>query len=351
MQQLPLLVFVGGFLGAGKTTLILEAAQRLLAQGKRVAVITNDQDAQLVDTRHAHAHGLEANEVAGGCFCCKFSELVDVSRALMSYAPEIIFAEPVGSCLDLATTVLRPIQTYFGDEFRVAPLTVLLDPFMAQQINSNRTSSHVRFLFENQLAEADLVCMTKADLHPSPIASPIPVDFRLSAKTGEGVDKWLKEACETKRVVGARLLDLDYTRYAQAEAALGWLNLHAEIRAGEPVSPALLCGPLVDKLQQLLAASSIEIAHLKLFDRGAGSWIKVSLTGNNLMPVPEGDLLAEPVRAHQLALNLRAIADPGTLEDIVKRVLSTIRGEVEILHLNAFSPPEPKPEYRASVRS
>ena len=50
MPERPLLVGVGGFLGAGKTTAIVGAAARLRAAGRRVAVITNDQAGGLVDT-------------------------------------------------------------------------------------------------------------------------------------------------------------------------------------------------------------------------------------------------------------------------------------------------------------
>jgi hypothetical protein len=41
--------------------------------------------------------------------------------------PEVIFAEPVGSCVDLAATVLRPLLV-MKRTIRVAPLTVLVDP-------------------------------------------------------------------------------------------------------------------------------------------------------------------------------------------------------------------------------
>jgi G3E family GTPase len=44
------LVLIGGFLGAGKTTLMAQAGRRLAAQGKTVGFITNDQADQLVDT-------------------------------------------------------------------------------------------------------------------------------------------------------------------------------------------------------------------------------------------------------------------------------------------------------------
>ena len=44
------LVLTGGFLGSGKTTAIVRAAQLLINAGRRVAVITNDQGEQQVDT-------------------------------------------------------------------------------------------------------------------------------------------------------------------------------------------------------------------------------------------------------------------------------------------------------------
>ena len=44
------LLFVGGFLGSGKTTGLADLAKRLLRRGMRVGIITNDQTENLVDT-------------------------------------------------------------------------------------------------------------------------------------------------------------------------------------------------------------------------------------------------------------------------------------------------------------
>ncbi|HVX67547.1 MAG TPA: GTP-binding protein, partial [Bryobacteraceae bacterium] len=107
-HPVPLLVLVGGFLGAGKTTLLLRAAERLSASGKRVALVMNDQGGELVDTRAARSAGFAAGEVAGGCFCCRLSEFLACSeRLLAEHRPEVILAEPVGSCTDLAATIFR----------------------------------------------------------------------------------------------------------------------------------------------------------------------------------------------------------------------------------------------------
>ena len=58
MRLRPIIVPVGGFLGAGKTTLILAAAKLLPARGAKPAVILNDQGSALVDTRLAEAGGV-----------------------------------------------------------------------------------------------------------------------------------------------------------------------------------------------------------------------------------------------------------------------------------------------------
>ncbi len=59
---------VGGFLGSGKTTAIIGAAKYLMAHGKRVGVVTNDQGRYLVDTAFFRSEAVPTVEVTGGCF-------------------------------------------------------------------------------------------------------------------------------------------------------------------------------------------------------------------------------------------------------------------------------------------
>src|ERR1041385_7527371 len=66
-------IMVGGFLGAGKTTAILQLAQNLHSEGTRVGLITNDQSFGLVDTALLSSQGLPVEEITGGCFCCRFN--------------------------------------------------------------------------------------------------------------------------------------------------------------------------------------------------------------------------------------------------------------------------------------
>ncbi|MDQ2710651.1 MAG: hypothetical protein M3Y24_00195 [Acidobacteriota bacterium] len=344
--QMPLLVFVGGFLGAGKTTLIIKSAEMLREKGLRVGVITNDQDAGLVDTFHSQSQNFPTSEVAGGCFCCRFSDLLDAADRLAASRPQVIFAEPVGSCVDLSATILQPLLAWHSEAYRLAPLTVLLDPADATRLECGELHPDVEFLLHNQIAEADLLCLTKSDLGSGPPHLSFPIDFHLSARSGAGVEAWIDEVLASSRVVGAHLLDVDYGRYARAEAALGWLNLHADLYLHTSASPSLVVGPLLDRLESRLTADGIEITHLKLFDKASSGWIKVSISSNGAEPLLDGDLLAESSRYHQLVVNLRALADPEVLRSVVLRTFEELGGQLHIRHLGAFRPAAPVPEHR-----
>jgi len=339
------LIFVGGFLGAGKTTLILRAAALLRERGLRVAVIANDQDSSLVDSRLAEAQNIQTGEVAGGCFCCRFSDLMAAADALAAYQPEIIFAEPVGSCVDLSATILQPLKASFRHRYRLAPLTVLIDPEMAARVYAGRADPDVSYLFRQQVAEADLICASKVDRYPA-CDLPVPIEFQVSALTGAGVAQWLAEVMSSRRVVGAHLLDVDYQRYAEAEASLAWLNLHADVDLAEPLSPAMLVGPLLEDLDRSLTAAGISIAHLKVFDQSASGYVKASVCANGEEPVPMGDLAASPEPRHELVVNLRAIGDPERLLAMVRQSLAAIPGSIRERHARCFRPAPPKPEHR-----
>ena len=96
------LIIAGGFLGAGKTTLIWDVAQRLMANGLRVGLITNDQAPELVDSRLLRQANLQVKEVAGSCFCCNFDGFTNAIKGLRKEVEaDVILAEPVGSCISL----------------------------------------------------------------------------------------------------------------------------------------------------------------------------------------------------------------------------------------------------------
>src|SRR5262245_18891868 len=146
-------IMVGGFLGAGKTTALLKLAAHLTEQGRRVGLITNDQSQGLVDTALANAHGVPVEEITGGCFCCRFDSLTTAAERLTEAArPDVFLAEPVGSCTDLRAAVQYPLRRLYGAHYRVAPLSVLVDPIRALRVlgveQGKAFSSKVRYVYD-----------------------------------------------------------------------------------------------------------------------------------------------------------------------------------------------------------
>lgn len=349
-DQRPWVVIVGGFLGSGKTSLILKAAQMLELRGMRCAVILNDQGDELVDAQLAETAGMITREVTGGCFCCRLSGVIELIDELRSRSCDVIFAEPVGSCTDISATVFGPLREQFGS-YRIAPFTVLADPARAAGLLVDDADSDMAFLFRNQLKEADLVCMSKADLYPGAAGIPGVAARCVSAKTGEGVAEWLDEVLFGPLEAGGTTLEIDYARYARAEAALAWLNLSFILEPETHSSPAMVVGPFLDSLDAALTAAGIAIVHLKIFDRSPSGWLKAALCANGEEPRVEGNLDASPAGRHELLVNLRAIGDAADVRDVVEEQMRQLRGAVLRVRLDCFSPAPPSPERRMAKKN
>ncbi len=341
----PWIAIVGGFLGAGKTTLILAAAQELDRRGIRSAIIVNDQGNELVDTGYATRNGMRSGEVTGGCFCCKLSDLIRVMGELRAYTPDVIFAEPVGSCTDISATILHPLLEY-RDEFRLAPFTVLVDPERARTLLADDADPDLSFLFHKQLQEADLVCCTKSDLFPDCPQISAQHVRQVSARTGQGIAAWLDEIFSGNLSVGREILDIDYEQYARAEAALVWLNLQVTIEPSVPRSPAVILGPLFDHLDREFTANQITIVHLKAIIDSPTGFLKAAMCANGQEPAVEGALDTSPALRHELLLNLRSVGSAQQVREIVEQELERIDGKLTGLHIDCFHPAAPKPERR-----
>src|SRR5947208_3115591 len=104
------MILTGGFLGSGKTTAIQQACNLLSKENKSVAVITNDQGEELVDSKFIESSSIPVKEVTKGCFCCNYNALLQNIYYFNEHInPQIIFAESVGSCTDLVATIAKPL--------------------------------------------------------------------------------------------------------------------------------------------------------------------------------------------------------------------------------------------------
>ncbi|MBZ0254937.1 cobalamin biosynthesis protein P47K, partial [bacterium] len=224
----PRYIMIGGFLGSGKTTAVMQLAKRLTRMNKSTGLIANDQSIGLVDSALMKTTGLPVEEIAGGCFCCKFNSLIDATQRLSKDSiPEFFVAEPVGSCTDLIATVSYPLRRLYGDDYTIAPLSVLVDPIRARRVMGLDTtrsfSDKVIYIYKKQLEEADYIIINKQELLDDSQNlelkealmkefSPRDVLF-CSARIGEGLDEWF-ERLFNEEIGNKQPMALDYDVYA-----------------------------------------------------------------------------------------------------------------------------------------
>lgn len=363
-------VMIGGFLGAGKTTSILRFADWLSAHGVRVGLITNDQGGGLVDTALANAHRMPVEEIVGGCFCCRFNSLVEAADALVrDTAPDVLIAEPVGSCTDLVATVSLPLEQIYGDRFTVAPVSVVVDPLRAERVLGLAPASlseHVCYIYRKQLEEAEIVVINKCDLVDRPridrlreaiaTVAPRATIHECSAREGSGLEPWFVEMRDGLSQAAA-IAEIDYDEYAYGESLLGWLN--AEVRVGaaddEEYDGTALLVEILTAVRESLARAGHEVAHMKGTLSIEGD--PYELAAANLVRTQDvpavSHRLAEPVDIGRLLLNLRAEAAPADLEVAVRAALDGIAARLpcEILHIEHFRPGRPVPTHRLAGRA
>jgi G3E family GTPase len=361
-------IMIGGFLGAGKTTAIGKLAAHLSTQGQKVGLITNDQAGGLVDTRVLRAQGFATEEIAGGCFCCRFNSLVQAAGKLAETdKPDVFIAEPVGSCTDLVATVTYPLRRLYGGNFSIAPLSVLVDPVRARRVlgleAGGNFSSKVTYIFEKQLEEADLIVISKRDLLPSEaegelraalaVRFPDAEVFAISARDGAGLDEWFA-AIESREQSARRAMDVDYDVYADGEALLGWLNATVNVQSIEEFEASDLLRAVATDVQSHLRKEGAEIAHFKMTfspdDTLSGELASINLVRTDATP-EIGMQLDEPTTSGQLIVNLRAEASPDSLAEKVRQSLDTLRASfpslsTNIEHVEHFRPGRPTPTHR-----
>jgi G3E family GTPase len=356
---------IGGFLGAGKTTCIARLAAHFTEQGKRVAIVTNDQAFDLVDTHHLRAQGFEVGEVPGSCFCCKFDDLLAVtSRLSEEHLPDIILAEPVGSCTDLMATVIQPMRHLYGERFQLGPLAVLLKPEHGRKILREESgvgfSPKAAYIFLKQIEEADVIAINKVDkLAPGDRDElvrlvekrfPNKKAICVSGRSGENFEQ-LIAFVEQPSERNEPSMEVDYDIYAEGEAELGWLNCQLALKANaaERFELDLAVVQLVDNLRALLAENDAEPAHLKVM----GQYKSDAAVANLVDSASPAELsLASEIRVPEadLIVNARVAIDPELLENVIRDAAARLAENLNLTFIisgvQSFRPGRPVPTHR-----
>ena len=359
----PVYIMIGGFLGAGKTTTVARLARHYMLQGKRVGIITNDQTTDLVDTYSLRSQGFEVGEVAGSCFCCNFDALTSTVAELgAGKLPEVILAEPVGSCTDLVATVIRPLTEVYGVPLDIAPYGVILKPGHGLRIlrgdHSSGFSPKANYIFRKQIEEADFVVINRIDELPAEqineLQALIEAEYpgrhilRCSAKSGEGFDA-LIAMLEQRGQFGRRVMEVDYDVYAEGEAELGWLNSQVTVNSESEFPLDELLMELIGGVHGRLLSSNAEAAHLKVIGLCDVSYAVANLVSNATGAELSLASSAKTKMAN-VVVNARVATDPAELEMIVREELDAVCSARSLSHqvvsLQSFRPGRPVPSHR-----
>ncbi len=354
------LILVGGFLGAGKTTLLEVAARQMSKKGLRVGLITNDQAPALVDTAFLSRNDQKVEEVSGSCFCCNLKGLMAaVDQFRVKAKADVIFAEPVGSCTDLSATIIQPIKDRMAKKLVISPLSVLVDPDRLSGILEDGTAGlhpSAAYILRKQLEEADIVVLSKADMMtPEDLSKlkkkvkkmcPSVTVYALSTRTKKGLFEWL-DAVMSRSDAGRKIVDVDYDRYAEGEAVLGWLNASIKLK-GQSTDWKAYATNLLKMMGHRFDNLGSSVGHVKLIiEDDDKNCVVGNLTGSVETLSVRGRSMKNP--AVHLTLNARVEMTPNELEGISREMLeSSCKGKITMTTdaWRCLSPGRPNPTQR-----
>ncbi len=189
---------IAGFLGCGKTTLILKLAEMIADKGKRkVALIVNEIGEIPVDGKIIEEGGMTVKDIGGGCICCEVA--VSFGKTLVAlykqFNPDFVLVEPTG------VAIPHQVKSAAKMGMRDAKLTVgsAIVLFDATRPAELLDMDMLGNLVINQVKDADYLAISKIDaVDPSlleDIAQRVTAYNKtaevifISAFTGEGLDR------------------------------------------------------------------------------------------------------------------------------------------------------------------
>lgn len=154
-------LIIGGFLGSGKTSLLLQLAGFLTGRSEAgkasLVIIENEVGETSIDDKILKAEGLQVRELFSGCICCTLT--TDLTVALQEihekYSPEWVIIEATG--MAYPHKIMETLSTYGKGIAGISSL-VVVDAERWEEL-----SAVVTGLVEGQIAKADFVLLNKID--------------------------------------------------------------------------------------------------------------------------------------------------------------------------------------------
>ncbi|WP_019155927.1 GTP-binding protein [Robertmurraya massiliosenegalensis] len=166
MSKMPVFL-INGFLGSGKTTLMLKLIKKLRENDLKVAVVLNELGQANLE-RHLFSEG-NFFELLNGCICCSIQEDL---KMVMAELTNLFKRKEADIAIIEGTGVANPseiheifAQSPFSQNFQLQSSVCLADASMLQDYLSIYSSSkEVRNLQKQQIVHASHIVLNKIDL-------------------------------------------------------------------------------------------------------------------------------------------------------------------------------------------
>ncbi|WP_100333314.1 CobW family GTP-binding protein [Bacillus alkalisoli] len=161
-KKVPVYV-ISGFLGSGKTTVLLHMLQHFKSQNKKPAVILNELGNENVEGHLFKDHKIV--ELLNGCICCTIQEdLKTTIKELNIEEIDVLLIEGTGVAnpLEIKDAILDPL---FIDKYELYSMVSIVDASHYLEYQSFFTSSKdIRELLKEQVVSASFLIINKIDL-------------------------------------------------------------------------------------------------------------------------------------------------------------------------------------------
>ena len=255
-----------GFLGAGKTSLMMALTRSFNANCGAAAMISNDlgSGVTLADHRLAVLSGVPASEITGECICYCHDVLTAKLEDFFSAGCTLVVSDIPG----FGVGALEHVYHGLAGRLDFAPFTVLVEPATIKELRAGGDLAHIQ---DAQLREADLIVLSKCDLlSPEetaeacaylsecyPEAEVLPV----SARRGDGIDALCRALREGSASMRHPEIDYDGEALQNEMASLSeyYLQYHAVVCCFDFDGTDYLRA-----LAEEIARDPVAIPHLKL---------------------------------------------------------------------------------------
>lgn len=156
---------LSGFLGSGKTSLLMNLIAQLKEQGKKPAVLMNEFGSISIDSDTVGtSDNIPLKELLNGCICCTGSEQTEAQlQGLLEENEDIdvILIETTGAAhpVEALDAIYSPL---FADRLNIKGIVTVADS--KRWLEREKLTPQIRSLFIEQIRHAHIILANKADL-------------------------------------------------------------------------------------------------------------------------------------------------------------------------------------------